>query len=357
MSAPRTAAVGALCLAFGLPGSGRLLARATSHRQAQVASPASDAAPRTVYRPNTNGVTLPKLRHEVKPQYTWEALRERVAGAVLLECVVDEKGRVESARVARSLDPVHGLDDEAIKAAKRWQFDPGLKDGVPVAVLITIEMTFTVGTRPLDSRLPAGFAGEAPPDDAEWAEHTADASGIAVRLRLPPGWTTGPTGNPDTLMAAHADNGRKVLRIERPAAISGDLRNAIPADALRRISEQIKHTYEIRYPHARFVGSGQGTIGSSTWIWAEVIVPEQDVAATMSAAPNSAQASAAPSGASSGDAHIWTFYTTQMQQQIAVACIHVVQTTGMPNQRAADDAAAAREFSEIIRRTTIGVHR
>jgi TonB family protein len=46
--------------------------------------------------------------------------------------------------VVRSLDSTFGLDQEAIKAAKKWRFKPGTRFGEPVAVLVTIELTFTL---------------------------------------------------------------------------------------------------------------------------------------------------------------------------------------------------------------------
>ena len=63
---------------------------------------------------------------------------------MLLEAVVLPGGTVGEVRVIRSLDKKYGLDDEAVKAAKQWQFEPGRKDGKPVAVLVTIELTFTM---------------------------------------------------------------------------------------------------------------------------------------------------------------------------------------------------------------------
>jgi TonB family protein len=51
---------------------------------------------------------------------------------------------VGSVKVSRSLDPVFGLDEEAIKAARQWRFSPGMRDGQPVAVAVVIEMTFTL---------------------------------------------------------------------------------------------------------------------------------------------------------------------------------------------------------------------
>jgi len=95
------------------------------------------------YRPG-NGVNLPQPLKEVKPQYTADAMRAKVQGTVLLECVVLPDGSVGSVEVVRSLDSTFGLDLEAIKAAKQWRFRPGTRFGEPVAVLVTIELTFTL---------------------------------------------------------------------------------------------------------------------------------------------------------------------------------------------------------------------
>jgi len=97
-----------------------------------------------VVRPG-NGVTNPRIIREVKPQYTAEAMRAKVQGGVLLECVVQTDGTVGDVRVIRSLDTTYGLDQEAIKAAKQWKFAPGTRSGEPVPVMVTIELTFTLG--------------------------------------------------------------------------------------------------------------------------------------------------------------------------------------------------------------------
>jgi TonB family protein len=96
-----------------------------------------------VYRPG-NGVTLPVVLREVKPQYTSDAMRAKVQGTVLLECVVKPDGSVGDVKVTRSLDSTFGLDLEAMKAARNWRFRPGMRQGEPVAVLVTIELTFTL---------------------------------------------------------------------------------------------------------------------------------------------------------------------------------------------------------------------
>jgi periplasmic protein TonB len=95
------------------------------------------------YRPG-NGVETPRLLKEVKPQYTAQAMRAKIQGEVLLECIVQPDGSVGNVRVVRSLDSAFGLDQEAIKAARQWRFAPGTKQGQPVPVLVTIAIAFTL---------------------------------------------------------------------------------------------------------------------------------------------------------------------------------------------------------------------
>src|SRR5205814_1673264 len=61
-----------------------------------------------VYQPG-NGVTVPVLVREVKPQYTSDAMRAKIQGTVILECIVRPDGTVSDIQVQRSLDPTFGL--------------------------------------------------------------------------------------------------------------------------------------------------------------------------------------------------------------------------------------------------------
>jgi TonB family protein len=94
-----------------------------------------------VYAPG-NGVTLPKATKTVAAQYTPEALQNRVQGEVLLTCVISKSGVPTQIEVTKSLEA--SLDAAAIKALEQWRFDPGTKDGEPVAVRIAVEMNFTL---------------------------------------------------------------------------------------------------------------------------------------------------------------------------------------------------------------------
>jgi len=95
--------------------------------------------PMIVYEPG-NGVSLPSVLREVKPLYTTEAIAARIQGTVLMSVVVLSDGTVGDVTVVRSLDPIYGLDAQAVSAAKQWLFAPGMKDGTPVAVRVTIEI-------------------------------------------------------------------------------------------------------------------------------------------------------------------------------------------------------------------------
>jgi periplasmic protein TonB len=99
--------------------------------------------PPAVYKPG-NGVTLPRVVKQVKADYTNAARDRRIEGKVLLDVVVRADGSVGDVNVASSLDAVYGLDDNAVKAMKQWSFAPGTKDGKPVAVGISVEMTFAL---------------------------------------------------------------------------------------------------------------------------------------------------------------------------------------------------------------------
>ena len=91
-----------------------------------------------------NGVTMPDVLYEVKPAYTESAKQEGIQGSVMLEVVVKDDGSVGDVKVTKSLDTKHGLDEQAVKAIKQWRFKPGTKDGKAVAVLVEVEMTFTL---------------------------------------------------------------------------------------------------------------------------------------------------------------------------------------------------------------------
>ena len=128
---------------FGLPGLLLCLFAVGAQASVQQApAPQPDAS--GVYTYTFGGeVESPRVKKEVRPQYTADALKRRIEGVVWIEVVVMPNGKVGEAAVIRSLDKVFGLDQEALKAARKWRFAPGRARGKPVPVRVAIEMTFT----------------------------------------------------------------------------------------------------------------------------------------------------------------------------------------------------------------------
>jgi protein TonB len=93
-----------------------------------------------------NGVSSPTVIHEVKPNYTGDAMRAKIQGVAVVECVVRPDGTVDprSVKITKSIDDRFGLDEEAKKAVLQWRFRPGVRQGVPVPVIVDIELTFTL---------------------------------------------------------------------------------------------------------------------------------------------------------------------------------------------------------------------
>ena len=94
--------------------------------------------------PIGNGVTAPIAVRRPPPSYTAEAMRARLQGVVVINCVVRPDGRCSDLRITKSLDMVFGLDQQAIASAREWRFQPGTRMGEPVSVLVTLEIGFTI---------------------------------------------------------------------------------------------------------------------------------------------------------------------------------------------------------------------
>jgi len=80
---------------------------------------------------------------QTQPTYTSEAMRAKIQGSVEIEAIVLPNGTVGEVRIAKSLDRVHGLDEQAIKAAKLWLFAPPKDaEGRSVTAVVTIILDF-----------------------------------------------------------------------------------------------------------------------------------------------------------------------------------------------------------------------
>jgi TonB family protein len=91
-----------------------------------------------------SGIVPPVDIFKQKPNYTAEAMRARIQGTVLVECVVQTNGQCTDVQIVRHLDQTFGLDEEAVKSVRQWRFRPGTRLGQPVPVLVTIEVEFAL---------------------------------------------------------------------------------------------------------------------------------------------------------------------------------------------------------------------
>jgi TonB family protein len=94
----------------------------------------------TVFRVGDQNVKAPRITYHREPPFSEIARSRLFQGVVGLNVVIDTTGKVQN------IDIVHpigmGLDDNAVATIGSWQFEPGTKDGEPVAVAVYIEVSF-----------------------------------------------------------------------------------------------------------------------------------------------------------------------------------------------------------------------
>lgn len=79
------------------------------------------------------------------PDYSEAARNARLVGTVVLSVELDTSGHPRNIKVVRGLGL--GLDSEAVKAVRQWEFKPGEKEGTPVIVSATVEVNFRFNPR------------------------------------------------------------------------------------------------------------------------------------------------------------------------------------------------------------------
>jgi periplasmic protein TonB len=84
---------------------------------------------------------MPVKTKHVAPNYPAIAQTAGVQGVVILELIIGGDGKVQDARILRSI-PL--LDQSAVDAVKQWEFTPTLLNGSPVPVIMTATVQFTL---------------------------------------------------------------------------------------------------------------------------------------------------------------------------------------------------------------------
>ena len=102
--------------------------------------PPAYAEPSAPVRPGGD-IKPPARIHYVAPVYPEIARRNGVKGIVIIEAVIGVDGRVDNARVLKSV-PL--LDAAALEAVRAWSYSPTLLNGRPTAVIMTVTVLFNL---------------------------------------------------------------------------------------------------------------------------------------------------------------------------------------------------------------------
>ena len=92
-----------------------------------------------VYAPGGD-VSAPIPISTPEAEFSDEARRAKYQGVCTISLIVDAHGNPQNARVIRSLGM--GLDEKALEAVRKYRFKPALRQGKPVAALITVAVNF-----------------------------------------------------------------------------------------------------------------------------------------------------------------------------------------------------------------------
>jgi TonB family protein len=90
--------------------------------------------------PLAEGIAAPVPTHTSEPDIPQDERRAKFQGACLISVIVDEKGFPHHVRVVRGLNKE--LNQKAVEAVSNYRFKPGMKGKQPVAVMMSIEVTF-----------------------------------------------------------------------------------------------------------------------------------------------------------------------------------------------------------------------
>src|ERR1700719_46924 len=82
----------------------------------------------------------PSVTYSPDPECSKEADNAKIAGVVVLTVVVGTDVLAHNISAVRTVG--YGLDEEAIKAVKKWKFKPGKGSGKPAPVQIMVEAKF-----------------------------------------------------------------------------------------------------------------------------------------------------------------------------------------------------------------------
>lgn len=315
-----------------------------------------------VERPGQD-VTAPILLHETKPNYTPAAMRAKVQGLVVMECVVEVDGTVGPVRVTRSLDAVYGLDDAAVATLKQWRFRPGIKGGSPVRVAVIVEMSFTLRDRgdtatPDPALNPGTTAAIAWPDafvesrgapgrTVSWVEDSIQNPVVSLRFAYPTDWIVLKSSEADRLVTLYRETplGTRAIGISEPHPSSVTLSQPLQQPALDAFAVGAARAPGVP-SNLQVVKAGQVLRSGGLWLWFEMTAPTIEA--------RGAPAALADRVRTDYDGiRLWIFTTSVSSQGVTVFCTLMHRANTSDADKHEDVQRAGTEFAEILRRIVI----
>ena len=80
------------------------------------------------------------------PKYPAELRRNNISGQAVVRFIVTHDGRAIDITVMKATHPRFG--DAAAAAVEKWKFAPAIKDGQPIACLLTVPIVFNLNSHP-----------------------------------------------------------------------------------------------------------------------------------------------------------------------------------------------------------------
>jgi TonB family protein len=128
--------VGKTFIVGGKPASGPVLVSVTPRESSEGGQTGNG---REIHKVGGD-VKPPVLLRRVDARYPEKLKAEKKEGVVVLQVSVDDQGRVVTPAIVRHSDPE--FDAAALEAVRQWEYSPATLQGKPVAVYLTITVSF-----------------------------------------------------------------------------------------------------------------------------------------------------------------------------------------------------------------------
>ena len=101
------------------------------------------------------------LEYTTPPLYSDEGRMRGIEGVIVARARVDADGRVVVAQVSKGLG--YGLDQNALVALRQWRFRPGMREGLPAAMDVEVEIEYSLRQEALNELIANDMATQVGP--------------------------------------------------------------------------------------------------------------------------------------------------------------------------------------------------